>query len=136
MKAQWLRGVSMLGYGVSLSVGIGIPIPVLNEDVALSCAVKDEDIFAQVVDYGQSYPQGAAGSLGEVNYGQLKSGKITVNGKDIPTGALSSYSKAKEISEELKLWIKQGEFLLSEPVTPLPGVESGYTVRPLKERPV
>jgi uncharacterized protein (DUF39 family) len=134
MKAQWMRGVSMLGYGVSLGVGIGVPIPVLNEEIARSCAVKDEEIYAQVVDYGQAYPQGIAGSLAEVNYRQLKSGKITVNGKDVLTGALSSYSKAKEISEELKSWIKKGEFFLSEPVSPLPGVESGYTVRPLKER--
>ncbi len=135
MKSQWLRGISMLGYGVSLSVGIGVPIPVLNEEIARSCAVKDEEIYAQVVDYGQAYPQGIGGSLCEVNYGQLKSGKIMVNGKDVPTGALSSYSKAKEISEELKSWIKKGEFLLSEPVAPLPGVESGYSVKPLKERP-
>ncbi|MFA5362268.1 MAG: homocysteine biosynthesis protein [Candidatus Omnitrophota bacterium] len=134
MKAQWMRGVSMLGYGVSLSVGIGVPIPVLNEEIVRSCAVKDEEIYSQVVDYGYAYPQGIAGSLGEVNYGQLKTGRITVKGKDVPTGALSSYSKAKEISEELKSWIKKGEFLLSEPVASLPGVESGYTVKPLKER--
>jgi uncharacterized protein (DUF39 family) len=54
----------------------------------------------------------------------------------VPTGALSSYSKAKEIAEELKSWIKKGEFLLSEPVASLPGAESGYTFRPLKERPL
>ncbi len=32
MKPQWLRGTSMLGYGVTLSVGIGIPIPILDEE--------------------------------------------------------------------------------------------------------
>lgn len=134
MKAEWLRGTSMIGYGVSLTVGIGVPIPVLNEEIVRSCAVRDEEIYAQVVDYSQAYPQGISGSIGEVNYSQLKSGKIVVQGKQVPTGALSSYSKAKEISEELKSWIKKGEFLLTEAVAPLPGAESGYTFRTLKER--
>jgi uncharacterized protein (DUF39 family) len=37
-----------------------------------------------------------------VNYKQLKSGKIKIMGKDVPTGSLSSYKKAKEIAEILK----------------------------------
>lgn len=136
MKPKWLKGVSMLGYGVSLNVGIGIPIPLLSEEIVKYAAIKDEEIYTQVVDYSQAYPQMVAGSLGEVNYAQLKSGKITLNGKKVATGGLSSYTKALEIAEELKSWIKKGEFLLSEPVANLPLVESGYTCRPLKERPV
>jgi uncharacterized protein (DUF39 family) len=136
MKAEWLRGTSMLGYGVSLTVGIGVPIPILNEEICASAAVKDEEIYAQVVDYGNDYPQAILRSLGEVNYAQLKSGKITVQGKEVSTGALSSYSRAKEIAEELKSWIKKGEFTLSEPVAGLPGAESGYKFKPLKERPI
>jgi len=58
-----------------------------------------------------------------------------VKGKEVPTGNLSSYTKARQIAEELKSWIKKGDFLLTEPVAALPGVESGYTFRPLKERP-
>jgi uncharacterized protein (DUF39 family) len=136
MKPQWLRGTSMLGYGVSLAVGIGVPIPVLNEEILVSAARKDEEIFTQVIDYSQAYPNGVPGSLGEVNYAQLKSGKIKVQGKDVLTGALSSYSKAKEIAEELKSWISKGDFLLSEQVAPLPTFDSGYAVKPLKERPI
>lgn len=136
MKAQWLRGTSMLGYGVSLTVGIGVPIPILNEEICAHAAVRDEEIYAQVVDYSSDYPQAVARSLGEVNYAQLKTGKIIVQGKEVPTGALSSYSRAKEISEELKSWIKKGEFVLSEPVAGLPGAESGYKFKPLKERPI
>jgi uncharacterized protein (DUF39 family) len=136
MKQEWLVGTSMLGYGVTLSVGVGVPIPILNEEIAKFAAVKDDGIYAQVVDYSKDYPQMVPGSLGEVNYAQLKSGKITVQGKETPTGNLSSYSKAREIAEELKSWIKKGDFLLTEPVAPLPGAESGYTFKPLKERPI
>jgi len=136
MKAEWLVGTSMLGYGVTLTVGIGVPIPILNEEMVKFAAAKDEEIYTQIVDYSQDYPNMISKSLGELNYAQLKTGKITVQGKDVPTGNLSSYSKAREISEELKSWIKKGDFLLTEPVAPLPGAESGYSFKPLKERSI
>ncbi|MFC1599264.1 homocysteine biosynthesis protein, partial [Candidatus Omnitrophota bacterium] len=136
MKPEWLRGTTMSGYGATLTVGMGIPIPVLNEEICQYTAVKDEDIWAQIVDYSQSYPQGRKESLGEVNYAQVKSGKITVQSKDVPTGGLSSYSKAVEIANILKEQIKKGDFLLGEPVASLPGADSGYAFGPLKERPV
>jgi uncharacterized protein (DUF39 family) len=135
MEQGWLLGTSMLGYGATLTVGIGVPIPVLNEEICRSAAVKDEEIYTQIIDYSKIYPQGESGALGKVNYAQLKSGSISLQGKKIPTGALSSYSKAKEITEELKSWIKKGEFELTEPVAALPGVESNYCFKPLKEKP-
>lgn len=136
MSPEWIVGTSMVGYGVTLSVGIGIPIPILNEEICRYTAVKDEQIWTQIVDYSNTYPSGEKGSLGEVNYAQLKSGKILVNGKEVPTGSLSSYSKAKKIASILKEWIKKGEFLLSEPVAYLPGPDTDYTFKSLKERPV
>ncbi|MCX5704801.1 MAG: homocysteine biosynthesis protein [Candidatus Omnitrophica bacterium] len=135
MKPEWLVGVSMLGYGVTLTVGIGVPIPVLNEDVLKYAAAKDDEIYAQVIDYSEAYPQVIPGSLAEVNYAQLKTGKITVKGKEIPTGNISSYPRAREIAGQLKSWIKKGDFFLTEPVAPLPDVESGYTFKLLKENP-
>ncbi|MFA5388831.1 MAG: homocysteine biosynthesis protein [Candidatus Omnitrophota bacterium] len=136
MSPDYLVGSTFQGYGVTLTVGIGVPIPILDEDICKFTAVKDEDIWAQVVDYSDAYPNCVPGSLGEVNYAQLKTGKIKVKGKEIPTGSLSSYSKAVEIAEKLKAWIKKGEFLLTEPVAPLPGSESGVTFKALKERPI
>lgn len=136
MKPEWLRGTTMTGYGVTLSVGIGIPIPILNEEIAKYAAVKDKEIFASIVDYSKAYPQGIPEVLGEVNYAQLKSGKIAVKGKEIPTTPLSSYPKAQEIAETLKDWIKNGQFLLTELVSSLPGPESGVTFKPLKEIPI
>ncbi len=136
MKPEWLLGTSMQGYGTTITVGIGIPIPILDEEICRYTAVKDEELWAQVVDYSEAYPQGKKGSLMEVNYAQLKSGKIAVQGKDVLTGSLSSYPKAVEIANILKEWIKKGDFLLSEPVINLPGLETGYTFKPLKERPI
>ena len=136
MDPKWLIGTSMLGYGVTLIVGIGVPIPVLDEDTLRYAAAEDKDIYAQVVDYSASYPNCVPGSLGEVNYEELKSGKITIQGKEVLTGNLSSYSKAREISEELKGRIKKGDFLLSEAVSPLPKADSGYSFKMLKERPI
>ncbi|MCM8796486.1 MAG: homocysteine biosynthesis protein [Candidatus Omnitrophica bacterium] len=136
MKPEWLTGVSMLGYGVTLSVGIGVPIPILNEEILGYVAAGDDQIYTQVVDYSHNYPQGIAGSLGEVSYAQLKSGKITLQGRDVPTGNLSSYSKARSIAEQLKEWINKGDFLLTEPVAALPAYDSGYTFRLLTERPL
>jgi len=136
MSSEWLKGASFTGYGATLTVGIGIPIPILNEEILRYTMVKDEVIWAQVVDYSESYPQVKPGSLGEVSYAQLKSGKITVNNKEVPTGGLSSYAKARQIAELLKRWIKKGEFLLTEPVAPIPSVESNIHFKLLNERPI
>jgi len=136
MKPQWLIGASMLGYGCTLTVGIGIPIPVLSEEILRYTMVTDADILAPIVDYSEAYSQMKPDILGEVSYAELKSGSIKIQGKDVLTGSLSSYPKAKEIAVILKKWIEKGEFLLTEPVAPLPGVESGITFKPLKERPI
>lgn len=136
MKPEWIRGTSMIGYGTTLTVGIGIPIPVLDEKSVRYCALKDSQIYTKIVDYSKAYPQCEDQTLGEVDYEQLKSGKIIINGNEVLTGTLSSYSKAKQIAEELKTWIKKGDFLLTEPVQPLPGADSGRVTKPLKERPI
>jgi uncharacterized protein (DUF39 family) len=61
---------------------------------------------------------------------------VKIQGKDVPTGSLSSYPKAVEIAGVLKKWIEKGEFLLTEFVAPLPGAESGIAFKPLRERPI
>jgi len=123
MSPEWLVGASFQGYGCTLIVGVGVPIPLLNEEIAQYTAVKDEDIYTQIVDYSKDYPEGGpTQSLGEVNYKQLKGGKIKFNGKEIPSTPLSSYPKAKKIAEILKDWIQKGKFLLGEPQQGLPSV--------------
>jgi uncharacterized protein (DUF39 family) len=118
MSSDYIRAAIFKGYGVSLIVGIGIPIPIINSEVMKYVAVKDEDIYTEVIDY--SFPRLNKPSLGWVNYKQLREGKINVQGKDVSTSSLSSYAKAREIAQRLKEEIAKGEFLLQEPIQKLP----------------
>jgi uncharacterized protein (DUF39 family) len=136
MKSKWLVGTSFLGYGCTMTVGIGVPIPILSEEILRYTMVTDSDIFAPVVDYAEAYPQRKPDILAEVSYAELKSGTIKIQGQEVPTASLSSYPGAVKIAGILKEWIKKGEFLLTEPVAPLPGVESGIVFKPLEERPI
>ncbi|MBU3947424.1 MAG: homocysteine biosynthesis protein [Proteobacteria bacterium] len=120
MSPNWLVGVSIQGYGCSLSVGLGIPIPILNEEIASYTAISDEDIFTQIIDYGNDYPNGISKSYGQISYAELKSGFINYSGEKIPTVPLSSLVKAREIANILKDWISGGKFFLGEPQFTLP----------------
>jgi uncharacterized protein (DUF39 family) len=120
MNSSYLVGVGIQGYGCSLAVGLGIPIPLLNEEIAAFTGISDEELFTQIIDYGRDYPSGEAKSLGQVSYAELKSGTIRFQGKQVPSVPLSSMVKARAIAETLKTWIRQGQFLLSEPQFTLP----------------
>jgi uncharacterized protein (DUF39 family) len=135
MNPRFLVGTSMLGYGPTLTVGIGVPIPIMSEEILKYTTVTDVEIIATVVDYSDAYPNRRNAPVGEVTYGQLKSGKVTLQGKKIPTASLSSYPRAVEIANMLKDWVKAGKFELTQPVANLPGVESGVSFKPLNERP-
>ncbi|MBN1499306.1 MAG: homocysteine biosynthesis protein [Spirochaetes bacterium] len=115
MNPEFVRGISLKGYGVSLALGIGIPIPVLNRDILKRTTVKDSEIFAPVIDYSHEYPQATGKFLTKVNYADLKKSEIEINGKKVKVGSLSSYSKALKIADILKEEIISGKFLLSEP---------------------
>lgn len=136
MKPEWLVGASFIGYGASLIVGVGIPIPILDEETMYYAAVKDEDIWAPVVDYSEQYPYKKSMDLGRVNYRDLKSGRVTIMGKDIPTTPMSSYPRARKIAEILKCWITEGRFELTKPVAPLPGADADIDIKPLPIHPV
>ncbi|PKN44008.1 MAG: hypothetical protein CVU63_11515 [Deltaproteobacteria bacterium HGW-Deltaproteobacteria-20] len=120
MTARYLRGVSIVGYGCSLAVGLGIPIPILNEEMAWFTGVADEDILVPIVDYGEDYPNGYPSKYGHASFADLKKGVIQVDGKDVPTTPLTSYTLSLEVAEELKRWIQEGKFLLTEAQEPIP----------------
>jgi len=120
MSPRWLMGTSFTGYGATLTVGLGIPIPVLDEAVLRAATTTDEELFAQVVDYSGAYPDRRAENLGFVSYAELRSGRITIRGQQVPTAPLSSLPRAREIAATLKEWIQKGDFTLTEPVFTLP----------------
>ncbi len=134
MRREFVRGASFRGYGVSLTMGVGIPIPILNEDVLKRTCVRDRDILAPVVDYSDDYPQNTGKVLCHVNYEQLRSGEIEVEGKEIAVGSLSSYHKALEIAHLLADEIRRGDFRLAEPIEYL---AKETTMKPLviREKP-
>jgi uncharacterized protein (DUF39 family) len=122
MSSEWLRAVTYTGYGVSLSVAVGVPIPILDEEMMEYVSVSDADLKAPIVDYSVYYPTGEGeAKLGEISYAELKSGSIKINGTKVPTGGFSSYTKAREVAELLKSLIRNGDFLLTQSVSPLPG---------------
>ncbi|MEW6522881.1 MAG: homocysteine biosynthesis protein [Bacillota bacterium] len=128
MNTRFLRACTFQNYGPSLYVGVGIPIPILDEDLAWSCSVTDDDIYSNVIDYacpGRSRPV-----LGRLSYAQLRSGLVQVGGKQVRTAPLSSYARAREIASVLKAWILERRFTLQAPVQSLP-VNPG--VKPLRE---
>jgi uncharacterized protein (DUF39 family)/CBS domain-containing protein len=118
MSPEFLRGAAFTRYGTTLYVGLGIPIPILNEGLAKKTAIRDEEIFTNVVDYG--VPRKDRPKLGQVSYKDLKSGSITVNDNQIKVSSLSSLKTARKIAGTLKSWIENGEFFLTAPVERLP----------------
>jgi uncharacterized protein (DUF39 family) len=134
MKTGWLVGASFRGYGSTLTVGLGIPIPILNEEILALAAKTDDELYAPIVDYSDNFPNNKPGNLGVVSYTELKSGKIKIKDKEIPTAPLSSYYKAREIAGTLKQWIEKGDFLLGEPSQLLPGPEAGLSGKTLSSK--
>jgi len=115
MIPEFVRAVSLRGYGVSLALGVGIPIPILNESVLKRTCIRDRDILAPVVDYSNDYPQNTGKVIAYVNYEQLRSGSIEIEGKKIAVGSLSSYYMALKIANLLADEIRRGEFTVTPP---------------------
>lgn len=118
MSPRWVRGCYFKNYGPSLMLGVGIPLPVLNETVIAHCAVQDRDLVAPVVDF--SIPRRVRPTFGLVSYTQLKSGRISVDGKSVRVAPLASIYLSRQVAGELKQWIEAGKFTLSQPVAPIP----------------
>ncbi|GAP99345.1 homocysteine biosynthesis protein [Leptolyngbya sp. NIES-2104] len=118
MDAKWVRGCYFRGYGSSLMLGVGIPLPVLSEEVIAHCAVRDKDLVAPIVDF--SIPRRVRPTFGLVSYAQLKSGRLTIDGKSVRVAPLASIYLSRQVALELKNWIESGAFTLTESVAPIP----------------
>ncbi len=128
MSPEFIRGASFTGYGTTLYVGIGVPIPILNEGIVDKLAIRDREILTDVVDYG--IPRRDRGSVRTISYGELKSGRIEIDDREVKVSSLSSLKKAHAICETLKEWIREGAFYLTQHVERLP-TDTAY--RPMRE---
>ena len=116
MSPEYLQAVYYEKYGVSMFIGIGIPIPILNEEMARRVSISNSQIETSVLDYGtEGQPK-----LGQVTYEELQSGSIKVKGKKVRTAPVSSLSKARKIAAELKEWLQNGRFEITQPVQLFP----------------
>ncbi len=118
MSPEFIRPAVVEGCGISMYIGIGIPIPMLSPDVAKGVAIRNKDIFTYIEDYG--VPRRDKPIVKKVSYEELRNGKVKIGERYVKSAPLSSLRKAIEISQILKNWIKEGKFLLTEKVSPLP----------------
>ena len=129
MDAKYVRGLDIAGYGTSLAIGVGVPIPILNADIMKRCAISDEEIYANLIDY--SVTSKSRPVLDRYNYAELRSGMIDYEGHKLRTSSLSSYWGARMVAAELKDRIERGEFILNKPSMELPkeGKVKGLVVK-------
>ncbi|OPL18186.1 MAG: hypothetical protein AVO35_06685 [Candidatus Aegiribacteria sp. MLS_C] len=119
MSREFLRGVRIPGYGVSLAVGVGTAIPLLDEEMARCASVSDREIPAPVVDYSGDYPEMNGRIVGTTDYAALRSGEISLLNRRVRTVPLSSYPMARRIALKLRSMVEQGLFRLCRPSAPL-----------------
>jgi len=116
MSSEFIQAAYYEQYGVSIFIGLGIPIPILNEEIARSVIIRNEQIETTICDYGTNgHP-----SIGKTNYKELQSGSIEIDGKKVRTAPMSSLPKARKIANTLKQWIDNQNFTLSKPVQSFP----------------
>lgn len=116
MSPEFIKAAYYEKYGVSIFIGIGVPVPILDIDMARAVSIRNEQITTFICDYSKpDHPV-----IGEIDYASLFSGSIHFNGKKVRTASMSSLFKARIIADELKNWIKEGKFYLSQPVGSFP----------------
>ncbi len=118
MSSKFIKPATYVGYGVSLFVGIGIPIPILTPEILKRTAVRNRDIETNIFDYAVKSKNRPI--ISRVNYEELQSGTVTIEGKSIKTVSLSSVRKAQEIIETMNQWLKAGDMTLQRPIQDLP----------------
>jgi uncharacterized protein (DUF39 family) len=133
MRPEYVRALSLRGYGVSLALGVGVPIPILTPQILKRATVRDSEIFAPVIDYSADYPKRTGKVLCRLSYAELRSGEVTVQGRKVAVGSLSSYAHALEIANLVADEIRRGEFLLSRPSRRLP-VQGAFRPLEIRER--
>ena len=95
--------------------GVGIPLPVLDEQVIQSLCRHGSRIGWHQW-WTSQFPDGVRPTFGLVNYAQLKSGRIKIDNQVVRVAPLASIHLARQVALELKRWIEEGQFTLTDPV--------------------
>jgi L-aspartate semialdehyde sulfurtransferase len=127
MDTKYLKGATIPDYGTSLLIGLGIPIPILNEELAKSTAITNDQIETNLLDYGIARSDRPI--LRKVKYSELMSGSMELDGRSVKCAPLSSLKLAYGIMDELAKWIEEKTFYFAEGVERLP---LQRTVKPMK----
>jgi uncharacterized protein (DUF39 family) len=128
MNKRYIRAAVFEKYGVTINIGLGIPIPNLDEEIFEHISRPNSEIMSTCYDY--STGELARPVMGRYSYAQLRSGKVEISGKTVPTSTMTSISIAREIAQILKNSISEGSFELQEPIKNIGGLGE---FKPLKE---
>jgi CBS domain-containing protein len=128
MSPEYLRAATMHGYGVTLYVGLGVPIPILDLPAVHATAVTDADIAVDVVDYG--VPSRGRPALRRVSYADLRSGRVEIDGEEVPTSPLSSFRMARQVASVLADRVAAGQMTLALPTRRM---DVTKVARPMRE---
>ena len=118
MDSTFISPSVFKSYGTSLNIGIGIPIPLIDLDMLRHCAVKNDAIQTNIIDY--SVGSRSRPVVRQVTYAELQSGSVEIHGKKVKTSPTTSIRKSREIAEILKNRILNKTFFLQEPVRLFP----------------
>ena len=124
MSPEYVRAATMYGYGVTLYMGVGIPIPVINEQVVRNCAVTDDQISVDLVDYG--IPSRNRTTVRKVTYADLKSGSVEIDGEEVRASSLSSLRRARQVAAELAEWVTSGKIEVALPTRPINSTKKAH----------
>jgi len=114
MSVDFLRAAYIRGYGSTLFIGLGFAIPVLNDGIANKTGVADEDIAVDIIDF--SVQSNNRPVIKTTDYRELRSGRVKIDGRDIRTSSLSSYSRAVKVAEHIKKMVLEGEYEMKLPI--------------------
>ena len=117
LEPRWLRATQLHDERTGLLVAVAAPVPLLNLQIAAEAACDQGELQAPVLDYG--IPRRVRPSLGLVDYAQLHSGRLTIDGRQISCAPAHSRRLAEEISAALMEQLQSGRFPLRLPLQPL-----------------
>jgi len=115
IRREYLRALAIPNYGVGLAVGVAWPVPVLDPQALAPLEDPETRLTAELVDYAAA--RRPLHRLGEVSYGALLQGTISVAGRPVPVTSLSSPTRAVRLAEELKARLLRREFPPLSPPT-------------------